>query len=520
MKTLLYNGKIFRRDGTFSQAIGFDSESHKILFVGNDSEAERNKHEYDEVTDLKRDLVIPAFTDGHCHFIEGSYVNAQLDLREASCKEDFVRAIIEYRKLNREWIFGGYFTDANITDGFLPDISFLDELCPDVPVIVSRFDIHSAFANTLALKIAGLTESNRGFSNDELIRKNGTLTGELKELARDHVLSFIPSASFRERFDTAYRQMKKLNSFGIAAISDITLVPDLEIYKALFQSGKFSLRVDSRLRFTELNNISDIRDEFRLYHPQIKFDSLKAFHDGSLSSKTALMHSNYKGTDSAGMRTAFADSGDLEEYSLKIDKAGMQLSVHAIGDRSVTEMLDLAGKLNSVNGNRDRRFRIEHAQHIRQDDLKRFVELGIIASVQPAHLYSDAKSATEILEDDSAEHNYPLLLNRGGRLCFGTDFPVVGESPFETIYYAMTRKAKGFENGFHPGYCMNLAACLNAYTYENAYAVYEEDSRGSLDTGKLADIAVIDGDLFEMSAEEIRNAKVSKLYFGGESVEM
>ncbi len=519
MKTLLTNSRVFLRNGSFSEAIGFDSSTGKIFFIGSADEEKIKKGEFDEVLDLSGRLVIPAFTEGHCHYIEGSYVNSQLDLREASCKEDFIDSIVKYKSLGKDWIYGGYFTDANITDGFLPTVEFLDEICSDVPVIISRFDIHSAFANTLALKIAGLDSDHSGFTSDEVIVKNGKLTGELKERAMNFVLDKIPQASFNDRLDAAYTEMKRLHSFGITAISDITLIPDLEIYKALLESGKFKLRVDARLRFEEYENLHEIRKEFAPFHPQIKFDSLKAFHDGSLSSMTSYMHENFKNADHNGIRTEFVNSGEFEKYALIIDKAGIQMSIHSIGDKSVSELLDLAEDLNKRNGKRDRRFRIEHAQHIQPRDFTRFKELDVIASVQPTHLYSDAKTAVEILNDDSLEHNYPELLKYGARLCFGTDFPVVGESPFETIYFAMTRKAKGFDSGFHPEYNMTLSDCLNAYTYENAYATFEENVRGSLAPGKLADITVINGDLFEMSADEIRDAEVYATYFGGERIE-
>ena len=519
MKTLLTDSKVFLRNGSFSEAIGFDSSTGKICFIGSVDEAKMVTDDYDEVHNLEGRLVIPSFTEGHCHFIEGSYVNSQLDLREASCRNDFIERIIKYKSLGKEWIYGGYFTDANITDGFRPNIDFLDELCPDVPVIISRFDIHSAFANSLAIKIAGLDSDRSGFTSDEVIVKNGKITGELKERAMNFVLDKIPQASFKDRFDAAFAEMKRLHSYGITAISDITLMPDLEIYRALLESGKFKLRVDARLRFEEFENLNKVRNEFAAFHPQIKFDSLKAFHDGSLSSLTSYMHENFKNENHNGIRTEFVNSGDFEKYAFIIDKAGVQMSIHAIGDKSVTELLDLAEELNKRNGKRDRRFRIEHAQHIQPRDFGRFKALGVIASVQPTHLYSDAKTAVEILKDDSLEHNYTELLKHGARLCFGTDFPVVGENPFETIYFAMTRKAKGFDSGFHPEYNMSLQDCLNAYTYENAYATFDENTRGSLACGMLADIAVIDGDLFEMSTDEISDAKVYETYYGGEKIE-
>lgn len=519
MKTLLINSKVFVKSKTFEDAVGFDSSTGVITFAGSNEQAKAIAKDYDEVVDLAGRLVIPAFTEGHCHFIEGSFVNSQLDLRDASCREDFVDAIVKYKSLGRKWIFGGYFTDANITDGFTPTVEFLDEICPDVPVVISRFDIHSAFANTLAMKLSGLLDNQSNFTADEVIVQSGKLTGELKERAHNFVMDKIPPAPFSERLDVVFKQMIKLHSLGITSISDITLIPDLEIYKALFESGKFKLRVDARLRFEELENLESIRKEFAQYHPQIKFDSLKAFYDGSLSSRTSYMHDKFKHEDHNGIRTEFVNCGDFEKYAFEIDKAGVQMSVHAIGDKAVTDLLDLAEELNKRNGKRDRRLRIEHAQHIQPRDFQRFSELDVIASVQPTHLYSDAKTATELLTDDSLEHNYPELLKHSAKLCLGTDFPVVGESPFETIYFAMTRKAKGFDSGFHPEYNMTLDECLHAYTYANAFATFEEDTRGTLEPGMLADVAVIDGDLFEMNPDEIRNAKIYVTYFGGEKIE-
>ena len=230
------------------------------------------------------------------------------------------------------------------------------------------------------------------------------------------------------------------------------------------------------------------------------------------------MHSNYKNADHNGIKTEFVNSGEFEKMAFEIDKAGLQISVHAIGDKAVTELLDLNENLIRKNGIRDRRFRIEHAQHIIESDFRRFKDLDVIASVQPSHLFSDAKTASEILEDYSSEHNYKKLFDFGAKVCFGTDFPIVGESPFETIYYAMTRKGQGYKNGFITENSISLNDCLEAYTINNAYATYEETERGSLEAGKAADMIVMENDLFEMTGDEIKNAKVCETYFEGKKV--
>lgn len=519
MKTILLNAKVWLGKTNFTGALGFDSLTGKIIFVGDDHKANEIKNEFDEIIDLNKKLVIPAFTDGHCHFIKGSMVNSQLNLRNAATKHDFEKGISNFKsKQSKGWIYGGFFSDSNFKEDIPLSSKVLDEICDDIPVIVSKFDMHSAFANTKALEISGILNKENDFTSEEFIRNNTGPTGELKERAMNFVLNKIPSASVKERTDIALKQLSKLHSFGIAAISDITLPDDLEIYHEMLKQNKLLLRVDSRLPFQEFKNLEKYKNEFGKLAENIKFKSLKAFYDGSLSSKTAYMHSNYKNSDHNGIRTDYVNSGEFIEAAFEIDKAGYQLSVHAIGDKAVTDLLNLNEELIRKNGSRDRRFRVEHAQHIKPDDIRRFKELNVIASVQPSHLFSDAKTADQILCEPCLEHNYKQLYDAGARVCFGTDFPVVSESPFETIYYAMTRKAQGFEEGFFPENNIDLVNCLNSYTHENAYATYDENVRGKLEVGKLADVTVLENNIFEMTPEEILNTKVHMTYFNADRV--
>lgn len=519
MKTLFINSKVWTGKNSFTDSVGFDSESGKILFVGNKHESDKIKDDYSEIIDLKKKLVLPAFTDGHCHFIEGALVNSQLNLRNAGTKNDFTEGIRNYKADKQSpWIYGGYFSESAFKEKIPLGKDFLDEICSDVPVIISRFDLHSAFANSKALEVSGILSRQSDFTEEEIVTINNIPTGELKERASDFILDNIPNASLYERTEIVLKQISTLHSLGIAAISDITLKDDLEIYKELISKNKLLLRVDSRLPFKEYKNIGKYRKEFEYITDNIKFNSLKAFYDGSLSSKTGYMHSDYKNTNQNGIRTEYVNSGEFLKDAFEIDKAGYQMSVHAIGDKSVTELLDLNTELNNINGKRDRRFRIEHAQHIQKSDFRRFKDLDIIASVQPSHLFSDAKTSSEILTDYSTEHNYKKLFDVGARVCFGTDFPVVGESPFETIHFAITRKAEGFPDGFMIENRIPLADCLNSYTIENAYATYDESERGNLQIGKAADITVLENDLFTIPENEIINAKVSMTYFNGKRV--
>lgn len=519
MKTLFTNAKVRLGRNNFCEAAGFDSESGKIIFTGSSDEAKHLKKEFENVIDLKKRLVMPAFTDGHCHFIEGAFISSQLNLRNAKTGKDFISGIRAYRsEYNGTWIFGGFFSEANFIEEIIIDKDFLDVICSDVPVIISRFDTHSAFANSKAIELSGLASAENNFTPDELIRQDGILTGELKERAMDFVLDSIPFATIEERTGAAIKQVEKFNSYGITAISDITLTEDLEIYQELIKRKKLSLRVDARLPFRELYNIEKYKNEFAEISDSIKFNSLKAFYDGSLSSKTALMHSPYKNSNHNGIKTESVISGEFERLAFEIDQKGYQMSVHAIGDKAVTELLELNEELVKKSGMKDRRFRIEHAQHIRENDFERFKDLNVIASVQPSHLFSDAKTAFGILEDYKLEHNYKKLFDIGATVCFGTDFPVVSENPFETIHFAMTRKVQGFENGFATENCISLDDCLDAYTINNAFASFDEALRGKIETGKFADIVVLENDLYEMNEDEIRNSKVNMTYHKGKRV--
>ena len=516
MKTLFINSKVWTGNRNFTDALGFDSETGKVTFTGNSRESGKIRHEYNEVIDLNKKLVLPAFTDGHCHFIKGAFINSQLNLRNASTVNEFTEGIKKYRTINSAlWIYGGYFSEANFKEAFTPGIEFLDEICGDVPVIISRFDLHSAFVNTKAVEISGILSREKEFTDEEIVKKDNIFTGEVKERAREYILEKIPLPDLRERTETVLNQISKLHSFGITSISDITMPEDLEVYKELINSDKLLLNVDSRLPFTEAGNIEKYKREFGEISGKIKFNSLKAFYDGSLSSKTAYMFSDYKNTGSNGIRTEYAASGDFEKAAFEIDKAGYQISVHAIGDKAVSELLNLNEEIIKQNGIRDRRFRIEHAQHIAESDFKRFRDLNVIASVQPSHLFSDAITAMTILPDPGSEHNYGKLFDHGAHVCFGTDFPVVSENPFETLHYAVTRKAKGFPDGFYNDLRISLPDCLKSYTEENSYAAFDENKRGKLIPGQDADIIVLEDDIFNIDEDEIKNGKINMTYFQG-----
>lgn len=517
MKTLLYNGKIWLGESYFASSVGFDSETGDIIFVAK-GKAD-NKNIYSEAIDLKGRLVLPAFTDGHCHLFKGALVNSEINLRYASSANDFKNEINSYRKNLKQgsWIVGGYFSEANFSENFSISAAFLDSICSDIPVVLFRTDLHSLFCNSLALEKLNINHTE--FRSDEIIKDSyGNLTGELKERAMYYVIHNLPQKTLEEKKSILKKQIQKLHSFGITGVTDISWREDLDVYKSLLQEDNLKLKINSVVPFEDYQKVNDYRAEFSAFIPWIKFVGVKAFYDGSLSSKTALFFDNYLGTNSSGMCTEEVESGIFRELAYKIDKASLQIVVHVIGDRAVSEVIDLIENIRKENGIWDRRVRLEHVQHIAEKDLKRFKPLNIISSVQPAHIFFDAKVASENLPHPETTHVFKKLVDSSNILCFGTDFPVVPENPFHTIYYAITRNAIGYPEGFHTEMCLDLETCLKAYTINNAYASYDENSRGSIREGKKADLIIVDRDLFSITPEEIKNAAVETTFINGKIV--
>ena len=520
MKTLFINSKVWLRENNFTSCIGFNDSSGKIIFTG--AENNVNKKEYDNIIDLSGKLILPAFTDGHCHLVKGSMVNfSEINLCTAALKKDFVEQINDFRKniKGNDWISGGNFSETNFSEDFKIDRYFLDSICPDIPIVISRLDLHSAFLNSKAIELSGMESKIQEFGLEEIICDGkGNLTGEVKERARFHALDCVPKKSVGQSTGIVKKEIERMNSFGIAAVTDITWDDELDIYKYLLEKNELNLKINSMLRFKFFPFIEEYQKEFLHYKYLFRLNAFKEFYDGSLSSESAYFEENYKGKNYRGSRTNFVESGDFAKYAFEIDKAGYQLAVHAIGDKAVSELLDFNEELINKNGCRERRFRIEHAQHINERDLPRFKKLNIITSVQPSHLYVDAKVATQTLSNPGTTHVYKKLMDGGVVVNFGTDFPVALENPFETIYYAMTREAKGFPDGFNMEYSIDLLNCLNAYTINNAYASFEEKERGNIEQGKYADLIIIDRDIFFCMPKEIKEAKVLETYLNGKRV--
>jgi len=261
MKTLITNGKIYTGSNTFHSSIGFDSDTFKIIYTGNSPD----KSNFDKIIDIKGKLVLPAFTDAHVHLFKGSQVNSEINLRNAVSYEDVKNTFSEYLKniTKDTWISGGYFAETNFKDGFKIDKALLDELAPDNPVIIPRFDHHSGIANSKALEISEIERHKNEFNPDELIvEKNGKLTGEVKERALYYILSKIPQKSLSEKAKDLRKLISEMHSFGITSVGDITLPADLDVYEECLKSGDLGLNLNCILPFEEFKNIDSYKKRF------------------------------------------------------------------------------------------------------------------------------------------------------------------------------------------------------------------------------------------------------------------
>ncbi|MCI0449179.1 MAG: amidohydrolase [Chlorobi bacterium] len=516
---LFINAKVWKPSGEFAQAFGVRESFFD--FIGSNEEASSIKSNYEKIINCEGRLVLPGLIDGHLHLVKGSLMIKRFDSSGIKNIETLKTKICEYADSNpnQSWIVGSNL-DAN---SLLKDVdttkgNIADGIYSDKPFFINNFDYHSALCNTKALEVSELMNKLSEFSNDEVVRdSSGSPTGIIKEKAQKYMYSMLPQPSIDEKLKAAEEFTQVLHSYGITSVSDITLINELVVYKKLHDKNKLNLRINSYIPFEEYHNLN----EYKKYTKEISSElfaikGFKAYWDGALSSETALFSRNYKGKSHNGYETELVKNKEIFRLAKEINSFGMQMIIHAIGDKAVTEVLDLYESL--YDPSLKTRHRIEHAQHIQEKDIARFRKLGVIASVQPIHLKYDVKSVMEKLTEDliPLTHNYKKIIDNGGVVNFGTDFPIVQVNPFENISLALTRKTK--DGTFLPELGIDLHNCIKSYTINNASSNFNENLLGAIEKGKKADFVIMKDDLFEMDTGDISNAKVWKTYFNGEEV--
>jgi predicted amidohydrolase YtcJ len=520
------NGKIYTVDPQNAWADTIIVDGNKISFVGNFNDAEEMISNECKVTDLKGKLVLPGFIESHAHIAIGGNYLLGVDLENCKNKKQFIDKLKDFvLKNSASWIKGGNWNHESWDKIELPNKNWVDEFSKETPILVHRLDYHMALANSCALRLANINKDTvdpRG-GKIERDKLTGEPTGILKDKAITLVSNKIPEQSNQEIDKACLTALREAAKFGITSIQDITLEEDLNSLRRIEAEGKLNCRIYARLPI-DLEKEKIIKLLKELSHSgKIKLKSIKAFADGSLGSSTALFFEPYSDEpDNNGLAMEYVTTGELEKLSKYFDKEKFQLSIHAIGDKAVSDTIDLYERIARENPNWDRRFRIEHAQHIKIKDIARIAELGINVSAQPYHLYCDGVWAEKKIGEERLKEFLPFksFIDKKVKLCFGSDYPVVTLNPLKGIYAAVTRETENnkYPEGLAPEEKITIEDAVKAYTIHAAYTAFEEDEKGSLEVGKLADFVVLEKNIFEIPACEIAKVKVEKTIFDGKII--
>ena len=526
MKTAFINGKIYTVNEKQPLAQSVIVEGNKILFVGSDIEAKQFIDSNTKVIDLYGKLMLPGFIDNHVHFISGGFYLLGIDLRPANSTTEFRTILREYvSKYPSKWITGGYWDHEKWEVKELPTKEMIDDIAPNTPVFVERLDGHMGLANSYAMKLAGITKDTESPDGGLIVKdpKTGEPTGVLKDNAMNFIYNIIPSATSQENYDAALAALEEAKSLGITSVQDITFEDALTTFQKIKEEGKLTCRIYTRWPISDYKNLVDKNINIGYGDDFIRMGSLKAFADGSLGSSTAWFFERYnQDTTTTGLPMDIITDGSMEKWGLDADKNHLQLSVHAIGDKANSYMLDLYEKIIKQNPKWDRRFRLEHAQHVRFEDIKRFAELGVIASVQPYHCIDDGVWAEKRIGPERIKYTYPFksFLDAGVKMCFGTDWYVAPLNPLLGIYAAVTRRTLDDKNpdGWIPEQMISVEDAIKCYTINSAYASFEENIKGTIESGKLADLIILSDDILTIDPNKIKDVKVEMTLFDGKVI--
>jgi len=515
---VLINGKVWTGDPARPWAESVAVRGGTIFAVGTAAELEGLAAAAGKRVDLGGALVLPGFIDSHTHFLAGGFALKSIQLHDAKSREEFVARVgAKARELGPgRWILDGNWDEEQFSPVELPRRDWIDAVTPDNPVCVSRIDLHTVLANTAALKLAGITRNTPAPPGGEIVKDpdTGEPTGLLKDTAADLVMAKVPEPSFAEKLEAAGASLRHAAEKGVTSVNEMADAASFEVFQELARQGRLTTRINVYIPITEVETLARLKVKSPFGSPYLKIAGLKGFVDGSLGSATAYFFEPY--TDAPGtsglLHGQMFPEGIMEKRILEADRAGLQVAIHAIGDRANGLILDIFERTAAAGGPRDRRWRIEHAQHLRPSDIARFGTLGVIASVQPYHLIDDGRWAERKLGPARTRTTYAFesLRRAGATLAFGSDWTVAPLDPVLGIYAAVTRRTLDGENpdGWVAEEKVSVEEAVRAFTINGAWAQFDEAVKGSIGPGKLADLVVLDRDIFAIPPEEIATAKV------------
>ena len=515
---IVVNGNIHTMDHSLLTAEALAIHGNRIIAVGSNDDIKKLAGANTTVINAKGRLVLPGFNDAHVHFMSGGFQLSSVDLRDANTPQEFAERIRDFAaKLPRgRWITGGDWDHERWPDAKLPAKELIDRYTPDTPVFVNRLDGHMALANSLALKLAGVTRETKDPDGGVIVRdsKTGEPTGILKDAAQSFVWKVIPAASFEEKLAAARAATNHAASLGVTSVQDMSAGVDVGVYQTLLDRGELKTRVYAVWPLPSWDRLARTGVRAHFGSAMLRTGGLKGFADGSLGSTTALFFEPYldaPSTSGIPSDEMFPEGAMLERVR-GADRAGLQVIIHAIGDRANDNILSIYERVEKENGDRDRRFRIEHAQHLRPQDIPRFARDKVIASMQPYHAIDDGRWAEKRIGHERAKTTYAFrsLLDSGATLAFGTDWTVAPLDPMLSLYAAVTRRTLDGKNpnGWIPEQKISLEEAIRAYTIGSAYAEFQENEKGTIAPGKLGDIVILSRDIFQIDPNEIEKVKV------------
>jgi predicted amidohydrolase YtcJ len=521
---VIVNANVRTMDDKTPKAQSIAVWQNKIIAVGTDADTKPLIGKNTRVIDAKGKLVLPGFNDSHIHFMDGAAGLSSVDLRDAKTPQEFVERIKNFAaKLPKgRWILNGNWDHENWTPNNLPTAAMIDAVTPDNPVFINRLDGHMALANSAAMKLAGVDKNTKDVPGGEIVRESGgNPTGVLKDAAMNYVYKVIPEMSFEQKLEVAETATNYAASLGVTSVQDMSAGTDVGVYQELMRQGKLKTRIYAVSTLADWQRWQRAGVHYAFGDAMLRVGGLKGFADGSLGSTTAWFFEPYLDQpNSTGL--PLIEMSKAFEIVRDADRAGLQIMIHAIGDRANDEILKLYERVEKENGAKQRRFRIEHAQHLNADIIKRFGSQKIIASMQPFHAIDDGRWAHKRLDEKRLKGTYAFrgLLDAGAILAFGTDWYVAPLNPMLGIYAAATRRTLDDKNpnGWIPEQKISVEETVRAYTFGSAYAEFQENVKGTLRVGKLADFVILSDDIFTINPNDIRNAKVLTTVVDGKIV--
>lgn len=535
---ILRNGRIYTSDPQHPWAEALAIRGTKIAAVGSNADVAKHQGPRTRVIDLAGRMAMPGIIDSHIHFLSGSFALGQIFLDDARSAAEIQRRVKEYaaKHPGHKWLIGrGWNYDLFAPSG-LPTKDIIDAVERNRPVMLENYDGHSYWVNSKALELAGINRSTPNIKEGELtvgiiVRDpaTGEATGVLKERAMRLIDNVIPPFSRDEKLAALRDGLRLANQHGLTSTLDAnSSIEEMELYAELHRRGQLTVRMtlsqgmEPKLTPEVLERYEDARRRFR--GEWVRAGVIKAYMDGVIESHTAAMIEPY--ADDASLRGSQNYTFDqFNELVRELDRRKFQVITHAIGDLGIRRTLDAYEYAKLTNGPRDRRFRIEHIENIHPADIPRFGKLGVIASMQPLHAYP-GPNLEAIWGRNVGPARMPnsfawqSIAKGGAKLNFGSDWPVVTLDPFEGIQNAVTRQRTDGTpaGGWVPEQRVTLDQALAAYTREAAWGQFEENIKGTLTSGKLADVIVLSQDLFNISPLDIYKTKVVLTVVGGKIV--